>query len=366
MRITDLTITLARRAVAPRSILSGVVRSNIDVLVLQVRTDEGITGQSMVYCGQSGVPAAHFYAEIMRPFLVGRDPARIEAIWQEMLVLDRFHAFMQINYPGPIDVALWDIAGQRAGLPLWQMLGGYRDRIPCYESSPFYPEIDDYVAHALRAREMGFKAFKLHPPRAARREVEACTAVREAVGDSMVLMSDPVAAYDHREALWVGRHLERLDYYWFEEPLADTDIHGYIELCRALDIPIAGVEFLSGGVFTTAEYIVRRAVDIVRSDVSWKGGFTGFRKTAALAEAFGLKCEIHLTVVPLLQVANLHAACAIKNCDYHEVAGAEGETWGLKHTFALDADGCMAAPSGPGLGVDVDWDVIDNATVLRL
>ena len=98
----------------------------------------------------------------------------------------------------------------------------------------------------------------------------------------MALMSDPVAAYDHRQALWVGRRLEEMDFYWFEEPLTDTDIHGYIELCRALDIPIAGVEFLSGGLFTTSEYIVRRAVDIVFSPDGTTVRRTLVRSPAAL------------------------------------------------------------------------------------
>lgn len=110
-------------------------------------------------------------------------------------------------------------------------------------------------------------------------------------------MSDPVAAYDHREALWVGCQLEKLNFYWFEESLADTDIHGYIELCRALDIPIACVEFLSGGLYTTAEYI---------------------------------------------------------NCDFMAIIDVETEVWGLKREFRLDGDGCLAAPTGSGLGVEID------------
>ena len=351
MKINDLKIDLAR------------MDDGLELIVLQILTDAGIDGHSMVYCGRSGLPAAHFYAEIMRPFLVGRDPAHIEAIWHDMLHMDRFHAFMQINYPGPVDVALWDIAGKRANMPLWQLLGGYRTKIACYHSTGFMETPEQYVQEAEAALAKGFPAFKLHPPRDARREVEACQAVRDAVGDKLILMSDPVAAYDHREALWVGRQLEKLDFYWFEEPLADTDIHGYMELCRALDIPIAGLEFLGGTVYTAAEYIVRRAVDIVRSDVSWKWGITGVRKTAALAEAFGLKCEVHLTLVSLLQVANLHVACAIRNCDFHETAGEVRETWGLKREFKLDDEGCVHAPTGPGLGVELDWDVIDNHTI---
>jgi L-alanine-DL-glutamate epimerase-like enolase superfamily enzyme len=367
MKITDVKVSLTRRDAPESRTPGGAARRGVDVVVLQVQTDEGLEGHSMVYCGVTGTPAAHFYAEVIRPFLTGRDPVRIEAIWQDLLEIDRFHAFMPINWAGPVDVALWDLAGKRAGLPLWQLLGGYRERVPCYRSGGNLATIEDYVEDALATRAMRFKGYKDHCYRGVAFMRELAPALRQAVGPDFHLMHDPVARYDHREALLVGRALERQGYYWYEEPLADVDLHGYVELCRALDIPIAGVEFVGGGVYTAAQYVAQRAVDIVRSDVSWKGGFTGVRKTAALAEAFGLKCELHLTVNSLLQVANLHAACAIRNCDFLEVASVdEGETWGLKREFRLDAEGCLAAPTGPGLGVDLDWDVLDRHTVLRL
>lgn len=187
MKITDMNISLARREIPPRRIFGGMERIHVDVVVIRVMTDEDIEGQSMVYCGSSGLPVAHFFADVMRPFLVGRDPTYIEAIWQDMLMIDRFHAFMQINYAGPVDVALWDIAGKRAGMPLWQLLGGYRDRIPCYVSRPFYDSIDQYVQSAKSVAEGGFCGFKLHPPRNTAQEVDACIAVREAVGDAIAL-----------------------------------------------------------------------------------------------------------------------------------------------------------------------------------
>lgn len=159
-------------------------------------------------------------------------------------------------------------------------------------------------AQDYRAR--GYRAYKIHPWGDPARDVEAYRALRSELGDDMVLMTDPVAGYTQQQALRIGRELEKLNYYWFEEPLSDYDIYGYQELCRVLEIPIAGVESTPGGLFGTTQYLTQRAVDIVRSDVSWKGGVTGLMKTAALCEAFGVNCEVHTTTNALLDAANLH------------------------------------------------------------
>ena len=132
-------------------------------------------------------------------------------------------------------------------------------------------------------------------------------------------MADPVAAYSHEEALRVGRELERLNYYWLEEPLFDVDFHGLRKLTASLDIPIIGTEVLAGSHYSTAECIATGVVDMVRTDVSWKGGITPVMKTAHLAESFGVKCELHTTIYHPLEVVNLHCCCAISNCEFFEL-----------------------------------------------
>jgi L-alanine-DL-glutamate epimerase-like enolase superfamily enzyme len=182
----------------------------------------------------------------------------------------------------------------------------------------------------------------------------------------MVLMSDPVAAYSYTQALWVGRELEKLGFHWLEEPLSDFDVYGYAKLARDLDIPIAAAESTPGSVTSAAQYITAGALDIMRSDVSWKAGITGLLKTAHLCEAFGIACEIHTTTLALMEVANLHVACAIANCEYAEVlVPAETFAFGVKQPLTVDANGDMVLPPGAGLGVELDWDAIDNATVER-
>jgi L-alanine-DL-glutamate epimerase-like enolase superfamily enzyme len=187
----------------------------------------------------------------------------------------------------------------------------------------------------------------------------------------MRLMSDPVAAYNHQEALRMGRELEKLDYYWYEEPLMDPDIEGYAELARQLEIPVVGVEWAHGGLwglYATPQYLVRKAVDIVRSDVSWKGGITGLLKTFHLCEAFNMNCEVHTAMMSLMDVANLHVICSRKNCEYFEYAGPlqEGIGFGIKQPIRLDKEGYVHVPQAPGLGVDVDWDTLDAHIIATL
>jgi len=229
------------------------------------------------------------------------------------------------------------------------------------------PNVDAYVQQALQWKEKGYTAMKLHVEGVPEKDLAVCRAVRNAVGDGMTLMHDPVGLYDHEQALRVGRELEDLDYYWYEEPLPDTDIHGLRQLSKALDISIAGLEDLPGSVYTAAEYITSGALDIIRGDVLLKGGITSLKKIAALAEAFGMKCEIHLSLSPVMNAANLHVACSIKNCDFYEsFVPEEVFNFGVKKDIEIDRQGYAHVPKGPGLGMEIDWDYINKHTIATI
>jgi L-alanine-DL-glutamate epimerase-like enolase superfamily enzyme len=337
------------------------------LVVVTIKTDDGLEGHGFAQKGRS---VAQSLADIVRPQVLGRDPFEYEKLWHKMLDRDRWGGGLPFNAYGAVDVALWDIVGQAVGQPLYRLLGGYRDRVRAYYTTGGIAEPERQVEAALAAKEAGFTAYKLHPKGGYDRDLASCKAVRETFGERFCIMSDPVATYNHQEALRMGRELEKLDYHWFEEPLMDADIEGYAELCRSLDIPIAGTEWAHGGLwglYSTPQYIVRKAVDIVRSDVSWKGGITGLLKTFHLCEAFGLNCEVHTAMMSLMDVANLHVICAKKNCEFFEYAGPfDGIGFGLTEPITLDADGYVHPPEKPGLGVELDWDVLDDHTVCKL
>jgi L-alanine-DL-glutamate epimerase-like enolase superfamily enzyme len=169
----------------------------------------------------------------------------------------------------------------------------------------------------------------------------------------------------------MGRELEKLGFHWYEEPLMDPHIEGYAELSRPLEIQVVGVEWAHGGLwglYSAAQQIVRKAVDIMRSDVSWKGGITGLVKTLHLCEAFNMNCEVHTAMMSLMDVANLHVICSRKNCQFFEHAGSltDGIGFGIKQPIRIDGDGCVSPPQGPGLGVPVDSNTIEEHVVARL
>ncbi|MBP38070.1 MAG: enolase C-terminal domain-like protein [Dehalococcoidia bacterium] len=333
------------------------------VVIVTVRSSDGIEGHGFGWGIKGGMRVAHAIAEVYRPELIGEDPFDREKLWHKAQRADRFGGHAPITAYGPLDVALWDIAGQAAGIPLYKYIGAYRNKIPAYASSPFMTHPSDYAELALQAQSDGFMAFKLHPPGEPELDIECCAAVRDAVGPGMELMSDPVGgAYDHEDAIRVGRALEKLDFLWLEEPLYDHDIHGLEKLTSKLDIPICAGEWKSD-FFSKVNYLKNGAADIIRADVSWTGGITGTLKSAHFAEGFGVNCELHMTVLSLMDVANLHVALAIKNCRYFELPYPDGATFGIAQPVAIDSCGYVSPSSAAGLGVELDWDAIDRQTV---
>jgi L-alanine-DL-glutamate epimerase-like enolase superfamily enzyme len=339
----------------------------VDVTLVTVVTDEGIEGHSMgrAVGGAPGVVLGQEIASVVKGLVVDLNAMDREKVWQKLW---KFCSRVRLSTfaLSCIDVALWDIAGKAANTPVYKLIGAYRDKVPAYASSGVYHEVESYVEEALRCRERGYQGYKLHPPGIPEKDVEACRAVRKAVGEDMALMIDPTGAYDRRQAMWVGRRLEELNFYWYEEPIGDYEISGYAELCRALDIPVLAAELLPGSVYSLAEFIIRGATDIVRSDVYWKGGITGVMKMAHLAEAFGLKIELHHGASAIMNWANLHAMGAFKNGDYLEIlVPEEGVDYGLHQFARIDKEGYVHLPAKPGLGVEIDWDYINGHTVFK-
>jgi len=340
----------------------GAAPMNWDLVVLRLHTDAGIIGEATVIGARSSTITEQDLHELIAPVVLGRSVFDREAIYHDLWNIDRHITFFPNYITGPVDVALYDIAAKAAGLPLYQYLGAYRESLPVYASSLWLETPEDYVAEATSYAARGFKAYKIHPPGPSRLDMEVHEAVREAMGPDYVLMSDPVGDYTLEEAIRVGRQLERLNYHWFEEPFRDFELEKYRKLCATLDIAVAATETTRGGPWGVAQAIKFDAVDIVRADVSWKPGITGTMKIAALAEAHGLQCELHTTTMGPMDIANLHVSCAIRNCEYYEMFVPE-ETFRfpMKDPWLFDDDGNIHVPKGPGLGIELDWEAIDNA-----
>ena len=348
---------------AEKLVVSGVSMEKLwtEGVLVRILTDEGIEGNSLC----SGGRGMAEYLTPLKPALLGQDPLDREKIWQELWRLDRL-MFLPQHALGAIDVALWDIAGKAAKLPIYKLLGAYRDKVKAYASSMGLPNVEACVQQALHYKSKGYSAYKIHAWGIPDKDVELCKAVREAVGYDMDLMLDAMG-YRHEDALRIGRELEKLSFYWFEEPVQDYDIHGYIQISRALDIPVLGIEVLPGSLYSAPEYIVRGAVDMIRGDVLFKGGITAVKKMAALAEAFGMNMEIHTNCNPLGNAAHMHVTCSIKNCEFYEVfVPEEYFNFGVKEDIRIDDEGYAHVPQQPGLGMEIDWDSIDKWTITTL
>lgn len=325
--------------------------------VVTVETDVGVSGHA--FLGSSRVGAEHFapgLIEFMRPLLLGRNPQDIGTIWWEMWKLNRS---VSTNVIGAIDICLWDINGKVAGQPIHRLLGTCKSQVPAYSSTAYHETVEAYVDEAVRFKENGWTAHKLHPHGTPDADIKICAAVREAVGDDMKLMLDSMWAYQYADALRVGRAMEELGYYWYEDPLVEEDIYNYVKLNQKLDIPIMCTEYAPGRFYGMAPWIMQNATDILRGDVAVTGGITPMVRLCHLAEGFNMRCEIHHGGNSLNNVANLHVTMAVPNCEFYEFFPCTGaNVFGLVEDIEIDGQGMVHAPTEPGLGFEIDWDLV--------
>ena len=278
------------------------------------------------------------------------------------------------DYPAAMaDVCLWDILGKAVNRPIYQLLGGTKDKMMAYASSQHLPSIEDYVPDALKAKELGYKGYKIHPGSGQHKDgppipgyvghMEEIKLLRKALGDEYVLAHDPVQAYNRFEAMRVGRLLDELDYLWFEDPIRTVDIEGLVELAKMLDLPLHVGEFLAS-ISDFAEYIQRGAVDVVRLIADNVGGISGSMRVGLLADAFGLECTPHNWGNVLDLAVHFHLELALPNAYWFEMPHPHeyADRPYHKDKFRIDKDGYVHAPTAPGLGYPFDRDVLDKMT----
>ncbi len=325
--------------------------------IVTVETDEGISGNA--FLGNSQMGADHFVPgllELIKPRIMGRDPQDIGKIWGEMWKRSRQ---VSTHIIGAIDICLWDINGKIAGMPIHRLIGTCKDKVPAYSSTAFHESKEAYADEAIYFKESGWTAHKIHPHGDPKFDIEICQTVREAVGDEMKLMLDSMWAYSYEDALRVGRAIEALNYYWYEDPMVEEDIYNYVKLNNKLDIPLICTEFAPGRLYGMASWISRNATDMLRGDVAVTGGITPLIRLCHLAEGFQMKCEIHHGGNSLNNVANLHVTMAVPNCEFYEVFPCTGANkYGLVSDIEVDDKGLVYASTMPGLGFEIDWDLV--------
>ena len=331
-----------------------------------VTTDEGIDGLTMGYgANGEGIGSAHQLHDVYLRAILGKDPLRHEDLWHQLMSLNRHLYPISDGLLGMLDVAFWDIKGKAAGVPIGELLGVCRTEVPAYRTGSHWnltPE--DTFAEAAAILQEGYRGYKLTLYDGPAADIPRAQAAREAVGDDFALMLDAVAEYNFDQALEVGEALARLGYRWFEEPVPDRDISLLEQLTRRLEVPILATETVS--LRELPQFLERKAVDLARGDVFIKAGITGLRKALAMCDQVGMNLEIHALHSSLLDIANLHVACSVRNCEFFELHHPMFR-FGLKGSpLDIDGNGCLHLPTGPGLGVELDWDWIDDNTVVEL
>ncbi|MGP1396200.1 MAG: mandelate racemase family protein [Inquilinaceae bacterium] len=379
MTLADVSVRVFRHTTRTMSDTDGHAHPGPEretrTALLTLRDTDGDEGHFL--CSPE-VVRPYLLEKYLKPELIGRDPFDRERIWQRLFEFQRGSAgLLPDRTLAAVECALWDLAGRKLGQPVWKLLGGYRDRVPAYGSTMCGDEMEgglatpeDYGRFTEWLIGRGYTAIKLHtwmPPVSwapdPRMDLKACAAVREAAGPDFPLMLDANHWYSREDALFLGRGLQDLGFYWYEEPMDEYSTSSYAWLADQLDIPIIGPETAHGKLQTRAEWGARGASDILRTGVQDIGGITPALKVAHLAEAFGMSCEVHGG-----GAANLSLLGAMRNGRWYER--------GLLHPFLdydacpaylnsipdpMDQDGYVPMPMVPGLGQDIAFDYIaDN------
>ena len=354
-------------------------------LLLELRTENGLVGigEAAIYGGPA-VTVETMIHEELAPRLLGEDPTQPERLWQRLMWPSHQHGdggVLPAAVSG-LDIAVWDLLGQIAGLPLARVLGGHLDAVRAYASAGFYFDGKDAGALADEVRgyvDAGFRHAKIkvgrthdtplnplvhmiRPEFAAvsyQEDLERVRTVRRAIGDDVRLMVDVNNAWTPPTAIQAGREYDRLGIHWYEEPVGTQDRAGSAAVNAALDVPVSGYETQTG-LEGFRDLIALRAVDVVQPDVIWSGGITACRRIAALAQAAGLPCVPHVFSTAVSIAANLHFIASLPNAYLLEMDRNPNplRTELLDRSLEPDDQAVVQVPDGPGLGVKLDHETL--------
>lgn len=315
-------------------------------VVLRIRTDAGITGWASSSFGNRGEGARVVQSILeyeVKPVIVGKDPAFPRRIRAELWKAMNYHGVTGVAQfaMAATDIALWDILGKNAGLPVYKMLGAYRDRMPVYSMCGWYYDNDAELSHFKRevtdAVEQGYKAVKIKVGKySLDDDVRRIRLALDTIGKDRRLMVDANQVFDHKEALRRGKVYQEMGCFWFEEPLPPYDMEGFARLAQALDMRIATGENLNTK-YEFADLIARRGADIVQPDDRRAGGVTEWMEIAAIADGYGVELASHGG-----GATNLNMLLAMPNAIYMETGGP-----------CKMIDGEVPAPEEPGMSSEV-------------
>ena len=367
MKITDVRTTVARVPVEKPTAIATRQLSAREYILVWIETDAGHTGVGYTYAGTVGGASTYeFVREAFQPLLLGQDPTLIERHWtamyQEVLLAGRRGAALRAI--SAVDIALWDVLGKIAGLPLYRLLGGWADEVPAYASGGYYrpgDPLDNVRDEMLFYKDLGFTDFKIKVGGASQEvDVDRVRTARETIGPSARLALDANNAWRWpHEAIGFARAVEDCDIWWLEEPLSPDDIVGHAEIARTLETPVATGE-IHATRWDFRDLIAQRGADILQPDANVLGGIGEWMKVAHTAASFNLPVAPHWH-------ANLHAhlVAAAHNSITVEYFALEQDIYNFERLVTPETrlqikDGLIPLPQGAGIGIELDDEAVDR------
>lgn len=349
--------------------------SSQNSLIIKIHTDEGLTGYGEIDSSPRvsravvEAPFSHSNASGLGRVLVGMNPLDIKVINEKLYRASFYYGRRGavVHAIGGLDLALWDIAGKYYNQPVYQLLGGaFHKKLRAYASILFGNDGDETAAIGKKWVDAGFTAVKFGwgpMGQDEKLDIELVAGARRGVGEKNSVLVDAGCCWTAATAIRRSQQFEDFGILWLEEPLEEDDVEGYAKLTRVSRVPIAAGEGDSGR-FALRDFIERSGIDIVQIDLA-RNGFSESVRVADIAEDKGLRVVNHYYSTGINLAAGLHWLATRKSAFIFEYCVEETPIrWGVtKQRMDIDSEGFVHVPEGPGLGVDLDEDTIDNLRV---
>ncbi len=377
MKIADVRVRSVRSSIYRpfTNSLGRALHGEWEASIVEVVADDGTVGAfGTDIGGRSRGMVTDMILNQLKPLVVGEDPMNYERVWRKMFGGDGgwrppFTKGEIVRAISLVDTAIWDLMGKSLDTPVYKLLGGYRDEVPCYASGGHYISLDSHSqemgyieTEMARYMEMGFKAVKMRVGRDLAQDVDRARLVREVIGPDAKLMMDFNTSASFRggarHAIKFIKALEEFGPYWVEDPLVMDDIAGMKQIVDSVDTAIATGE-AEQTIWGFRDLVLNRAADILLPDATEVcGGITEWRRIAVLADTFHIPVAAHIG-----EAAHVHCIAAVPNGLIVEVFTPHD-----KNRRAYEKDpvwkpnerGMLEVPQKPGLGIELDEDYISK------
>ena len=330
--------------------------------IVRIYTDDGGEGVGAV-ANYTSFDYDRYTCETLRhliPILIGKDPLKRETILRE--IGSRVFP-LPPGSVAAIDIALWDLYGKVCNQPIYKLLGGARDKMTAYASTPMFEDVPAYIEFIGECVEEGFKAVKFHGWCLPEKDLPLARAAKKEFPD-VQFMLDVENNYTRDQAIDAALELEDLGFEWFEAPLFDYDVEGYCEIRERSSMTVLPSGHWLQDLETFKYALESGAWSVARTDVTVMGGFTQGKKALALCESMGMRCECMSWGCSLVSMANFQLMLAHNVSNYFEQAVPyPSYEYGMVETIRTNKDGTVNAPTKPGLGLEIDWPAMDKATL---